>query len=179
MQCYRIIKSAIQKGMDSCGITSQKEFEFLKNIYVPFVEELSKETGLDNETIWHNLPRSDIKPIFKFQEDSPQRQAAVKYIVKTLKSNKRPTLKTIELSLGLKHNEQRMRVLPDAIKKEIPRQIILTEKKDGGISSKISDFKLLLGSPGYIQKWKDFAERHDIENEYSALIYITTQLHNL
>jgi hypothetical protein len=178
MQCYRIVRSALEKGMAACGIVSKKDYEYLRNEYVPFIEEISKETGIDEETIWHNIPRNDIKPMFRFKEGTQQRKEVKEYIVKTLKSNKRPTLKTIENKLGLRSEEKRMRN-PDAIKIEVPRQIILTEKKGTGISSKVSDFKLLLGSPGYIQKWKDFAERHGIDNEYSALIYVTTQLDKL
>jgi len=174
--CAAYYHAFIKKGAEACGVAPSM-LESIRQ-FVPFVEDLAKEYELDEDLIYQNLQVCAAKPIMKLKKSNQNRKAAEKHIIETIKSEKSPTVKTIEDALGVEHHPKMM-ADPDAIKKEISQKIILTTKPGSDIAEKNRVFSLVLGSPGYIQSWRDFAERKGLENEYAALMYITVNLKQL
>jgi hypothetical protein len=172
--CASYYHAFLKKGAEACGIAPT--MIHLVQRFVPFVEEFSKEYHLDEDLVYNNLQITAAKQVFQLKKDNPNRKKAEKHIVDTIKSGQSPTHRSISWALGIDPQPKRL-IDPDAIKRKVPRQIILANKKDD--VTKLNQWFLSGLTPGQIQQWREFADRKELDNEYAALMYLTAHLKDL
>lgn len=178
-RCYKIIKAYIQDGAEGCGIP--KTQIRLLDKYVPFIQDLAKEYEIDEDLLFQNVQASAVRPVLRFNKNNPLRVNVEKHIIDTIKSKKSPTKKTIELVMGITPKPKLISDHPESIKERTnikTQQIYQTAKSSSDISEKIRIFKSILTS-GQIQIWKDYAMRHNLDDEYSALSEVTKRIRDM
>lgn len=173
-KCAIIIKKFLEGT--GCGIpeTQRKLYE----AYVPFIQTLAKEHNLDEDMVFNNVAATAIKPILRFKKNDSHRKDAEKHIVETLKKNLSPTHKSIEAAMEIIPIPKHQRDPHAAVKEWKTPQMVLSSKPQSSVSEKNRAFRSIL-TPGMIQVWKDYATRHNLDNEYAALSKVTTLLKDL
>jgi hypothetical protein len=172
--CSSWYHALIKKGAKGCGVAPS--MLKLAQQFIPFVETFSKEYGFEEDFVFDNLQATAAKQVFQLRKENASRKKAEKHIADILKSGQSPTTRSIAWSLGLDPTPKKIRD-PDAIKIEVPRQITLANKKDD--ISKLNAWFLSGLTAGQIQRWKEYAERKELDNEYAALMYITAHLNEM
>lgn len=149
-----------------CGVGSSTA----KNIdrYINFVEDFSKEYGIEESIVHRNAPMGAIKPILKFKPDSDLRKQATKKIAQTLNSKQAISEKYVLTIIGASVPEP---------KKFIPSPIAATAElaQDALKSNTIKDKIRLLNSvltTGQLKILNDVMTKHELDNEYEAIALV-------
>jgi hypothetical protein len=175
--CHLIKDLIKQYGADPsmCGVS--KSQVALWKLYIPFLTELSKESGIDEDTLSDNVSPTSVKRVLSLKKNSTQRQNSIKHIIDTIRSNHAPTKRSIEDAAGFNTKLPTV-VNPVVLRKSVTTPTVLINNPDGNSNDKTRIFKSILTS-GQIAEWVAFSERNGCDNEYEALCKITTLLHQL
>ena len=178
MPACHLLKNLIKQfgaNPDMCGISKSQVTVWKK--YIPFIESLSEESGIDEDTIADNVSPSSVKRLLTMKKTSVGRIAGEKHIIETLKIKKSPSKRTIEDAMGIDCSPKRM-VNTIALRKLATEPVVLVSSHNGEINEKIRAFKSIL-TTGQQKLWMDYVIKHDLENEYEALSKVTILLEEL
>ena len=155
-----------KKEPNFCGLGNKEAT--LVNSYIEFVEEFSKDTGISEEIIYRNAPRTAVKAILKFKKDSDIRTRVTKEIEKILKSKQAITTRFVSNAIG---------ILP-ATKPFVKSPIAITlsgASADATRTNEVRDKVRLITSAlssGQLKTLNEVMERYELNNEYEAIALV-------
>ena len=151
-----------------CGL-GKNEANYIDK-YIKFVDEFSKQFDIPEEVVYRNAPRSAVKPILRFRQDSAVRQAAVQVIADTLKGKHSVSSKFINANIGVQLKPTKMVEAPKVIVAPISEP-----HREQINTNNIKDKTRLLTSAlttGQLKVLSDVMAFADLNNEYDAMALV-------
>lgn len=135
--------------------------------YIDFVEDFSKETGLEEGIIYRNAPLNAVKPILKFKKDSDLRKQATKKIAQTLQGKQAISGKYVASIIGIVAEPRKFVASPIAATAELAQDALKTNT----VKDKIRLINSAL-TTGQIKILNDIMTKHELDNEYEAVALV-------
>ena len=154
-----------KKEPNFCGLGKSEASSV--NKYIEFVEDFSKEYGIEESIVYRNAPRTAIKPLLKFKKDSDIRKNAAKKISQVLNDKHAITGTYVGAVIGMIPQPKTFVKSPMVISSE--------GVTDSFQKSSIKDKVRLITSvltTGQMNIVIDVMKKQHLDNEYEAISLI-------